>query len=337
MSRLTRTDFVSTNDEKTPTPINEKGHFTLKDAVLSHDELMSAILPERKMLLPWLPAGGLAMVSALRGIGKTFFAMDLAIKVASGGSFLKWDVENTAGVLYLDGEMPLGDLRDRYACFGNDKPENFYILSHQWYWKKSEQDLTITAPTIQREMFDYLDSRPTIKLIVLDNLSSLSNIREDKSDDWRESFLPFLIKCRRRGVAVVLVHHVNKSGEQRGTGAREDHLDASILLKPLGGEGNDGAQFKVEFTKCRGAYGEVLDPFSAKLIAGNDSYAWEIGDADIKVKDRLMILIRNSGSDGVTVTEAAEELEVTKGAISKAKNKLISDREISSGKRMRIN
>ena len=311
-----------------------KKKISLSDAVLSHDQLMEAQLPERKMMLPWLPEGGLALVSALRGIGKTFFGIDLAARIASGGSFLKWEVENTAGVLYVDGEMSLSDLRERYSCFGNDRPENFNILSHQWFWDKAETDLTITLPEIQNGIFEFLDSRPNVRLIVLDNLSSLSSIRENRSDDWRESFLPFLIKCRRRGVAVLLIHHVNKSGEQRGTGAREDHLDASIILKPLVGENNEGAQFKVEFTKCRGAYGEVIDPFSAKLITGGDLYEWEIGDADLKVKDRLTILIRNSGGDGITVTEAAEELEVSKGAISKAKGKLIDEGIIRAGKRM---
>ena len=78
-------------------------------------------------------------------------------------------------------------------------------------------------------------------------------------------------------VAVLLIHHVNKSGEQRGTGAREDHLDASIVLKPLGGESNEGAQFKVEFTKCRGAYGEVIESFSAILKKESDYFEWESG------------------------------------------------------------
>ena len=311
-------------------------NFSLNDAVLSHEQLMEADLPERKKLLPWLPEGGLIMVAAPRGIGKTFFGMDLAVKVASGGEFLKWEVENTAGVLYVDGEMPLGDFRERYSSFINHQPENFFILSHEWLWDKAETDLTITLKNIQDEMFDCLDSRPNIRLIVLDNLSSLSNIREDKSDDWRDRFLPFLIKCRRRGVAVLLIHHVNKSGEQRGTGAREDHLDASIVLKPLGGESNEGAQFKVEFTKCRGAYGEVIESFSAILKKEDDFYEWEIGDPDMKVKDRLVILIGNSGTDGVTVTEAAEELEVSKGAVSKAKSKLIEEGTIKAGKRMKL-
>jgi len=340
MSGLTRNDFglvelddsLANGNGQEHNPSKKK--FSLSDAVLSHNQLMEAELPERKMVLPWLPEGGLALVSALRGIGKTFFGMGLGVSVSSGGSFLKWEVKNTGGVLYVDGEMPLSDLRERYSRFGNDRPENFYIFSHEWFWNKTEKDLSITHPEIQKGIFDFLDSLPHIRLIVLDNLSSLSSIREDRSDDWRESFLPFLIKCRRRGVAVLLIHHVNKSGEQRGTGAREDHLDASILLKPLGGESNEGAQFKVEFTKCRGAYGEVIEPFSAKLITGGELYEWEIGDADLKVKDRLIILIRNSGSDGITVSEAADELEVTRGAVSKSKGKLIDEGIIRVGKRM---
>ena len=48
-------------------------------------------------------------------------------------------------------------------------------------------------------------------------------------------------------------------------------------MKPLGGESNEGAQFKVEFTKCRGAYGEVIDPFSAILKKESDYFEWESG------------------------------------------------------------
>ena len=74
--------------------------------------------------------------------------------------------------------MPLGDFRERYSSFINHQPENFFILSHEWLWDKAETDLTITLKNIQDEMFDCLDSRPNIRLIILDNLSSLSNIRE---------------------------------------------------------------------------------------------------------------------------------------------------------------
>ena len=50
------------------------------------------------------------------------------------------------------------------------------------------------------DILEELDKTNDYGVLIFDNLSSLSRIREDKADDWREYFLPFLIHCRRRGV-----------------------------------------------------------------------------------------------------------------------------------------
>lgn len=62
----------------------EDGAIDLSKAILDFDGLMNADIPERKLILPWLPEGGLAMVFAPRGLGKTFFGISLAVAVASG-------------------------------------------------------------------------------------------------------------------------------------------------------------------------------------------------------------------------------------------------------------
>ena len=251
---------------------------------------------------------------------------------------MKWCIQKPVGVLYVDGEMPLSDYRERVSNFTDEVPEGSFItLSHQSFYEKHEKDLDITCPQMQEAMIRLMDSKTELRLIIFDNLSSLAKIREDKSDDWREKCLPFLIVCRRRGVAVVLIHHTNKSGEQRGTGAREDHLDTSILLKPVASDDNDGAYFQVNFTKSRGVYGEEIEPFNAKLVKNLKGFLnWEIEDANINVKERLLKLIENSGSDGITVTDASEELEVSKSAISKGKTVLIKEGKIYSGKNMKL-
>ena len=49
-----------------------------------------------------------------------------------------------------------------------------------------------------------------------------------------------------------MLHHMNKTGGQRGTSGREDNLDISILLeKPSDYVPEDGARFVVNFTKAR--------------------------------------------------------------------------------------
>ena len=77
-------------------------------------------LPERKtMFSPWLPEQGLVMVYAERGIGKTYFALNVAHAVATGGS-------------YLNRQRPYGELYGRLPVARDDlvRPDNrlqFYI------------------------------------------------------------------------------------------------------------------------------------------------------------------------------------------------------------------
>ncbi len=64
-------------------------------------------LPERKMLFgPWLPEQGLVMAFSETGMGKTYFALNVAYAVATDGEYLGWQATEQQRVLYLDGEMP---------------------------------------------------------------------------------------------------------------------------------------------------------------------------------------------------------------------------------------
>src|SRR5689334_5206622 len=80
-------------------------------------EFMQMELPPRETVLdPVLKVGGLAMVYAPRGIGKTFFSLSLAYAIASGGEFLRWKAGQPRNVLIVDGEMPAAIMKERIAC-----------------------------------------------------------------------------------------------------------------------------------------------------------------------------------------------------------------------------
>lgn len=90
------------------------------------------------------------------------------------------------------------------------------------------------------------------KLLILDNLSTLApSLRENESDDWA-SFQNWILKLRKHGVSVLLVHHAGKSGQQRGTSRREDALDSVIVLRRAQGySACEGTAFEVHFEKTR--------------------------------------------------------------------------------------
>ena len=69
-----------------------------------------------------------------------------------------------------------------------------------------------------------------VDLLILDNLSPLcTNGSESASDAW-VPMQNWLLKLRRQGITVLLVHHAGTNGRQRGTSRREDALDTVIAL-----------------------------------------------------------------------------------------------------------
>jgi hypothetical protein len=80
----------------------------------------------------------------------------------------------------------------------------------------------------------------------------------------------WILRMRQRGLAVLLVHHSGKSGEQRGA-SRRDVLDTVIgLRRPVDYELQQGARFEVHVEKSRAYFGDAGRPFEASLASTPD-------------------------------------------------------------------
>ena len=192
------------------------------------EEFFQMKLPPREMLLgPWLPSQGLVMVFAGRGVGKTYFALAAAYAVASGGQFLKWEAPKARRVLYVDGEMPGVVMQERLAGIvgASDKeaPGDFLRLITPDLQEYGIPDLA--TPEGQERIEQQLAGA---ELVVLDNLSTLCRSgAENETESWGV-VQEWALSLRRRGISVMYVHHAGKSGQQRGTSAREDVLDSVV-------------------------------------------------------------------------------------------------------------
>lgn len=246
-----------------------------------------------------------------------FFALSLALSISTGEPFLKWQTSMTGGVLYVDGEMALAELRTRLISLQPDLPSILFLLSGETVFKLHERDLNLTETNAQTEISSIISKHQEIKVLIIDNISCLfRGLNEDSKNDW-EMIIPFLLLMRRRSIAVVLVHHAGKSGDQRGTSGREDLLDCVIKLEEPKGRQEDGANFIVKFTKSRSAYGDDIKSIHAALRLG-DGQPWSWKPYESSALDQVIGLVRS----GLThPTEIAEELSVTKGFISQLKRK----------------
>jgi putative DNA primase/helicase len=294
----------------------------LSKALVSFADLLKLEIPERQRYLSWLPEGGNTMVFGPRGIGKTFFQLALATSLTTGRPLWKWDCPKPTGVLYVDGEMQLDELRQRTIALMDTPPVAplVFLTGQLVYQRCRGKDLILTSDAMRQEVVKILDAHPEIGVVILDNISCLfSGINEDSKQDW-EPVNAWLIRLRHRGISTVLVHHAGKGGQQRGTSGREDSLDTVIqLAKPTGGDAREGCHFELSFTKCRSTTGEPVAPLDVRLETVDDRLQWVWTPLEVSMLERA----RQELAAGVQgATELAEVLGISKGYASKIIKKL---------------
>ena len=289
---------------------------------LGIDDLMALKIPEREMLLaPILPAKGLMMIHARRGGSKTFLALAMGLAVAGGTSLLRWSAPKPRRVLYVDGEMTLVDLQRRVAALKagigvNIPNESFRLLAAD---HTTVPDLASEAG--QRALDPLLDG---VDLLIIDNISTLCWTGSDNDSGSWTTIQEWILRLRRRGIAVLLVHHSGKSGEQRGTSRREDVLDTVIALRrPEDYQPQHGARFEVHIEKSRAHFGDAGRPFEASLVATPDGCAltWSASDLKPTHIDQAVALFRS----GVTVRAVTAQLGIGRSSAGRLRQKAQED------------
>jgi putative DNA primase/helicase len=173
------------------------------------------------LLAPILPERSLAMLYSPRGMGKSWLGLTIGLAVASGGPVLGWNAPAPRRVLLVDGEMVLCDLQTRFnlilAGLGSKIPNDGF---------RCLPPITVNSASISAApmVSENLSGISMVWTFSFWTICPLTNGSEGASYAW----LPmqnFLLRLRRRGVAVLLVHHAGVNGRQRGTSRREDALD----------------------------------------------------------------------------------------------------------------
>lgn len=265
------------------------------------------------ILEPWLHSQDLCMIFAARGIGKTHFALSIAFAVATGGTFAKWKAPKPRKVLYLDGELPGGVMQKRLLMHCPD------VEPQPGYLRIFTPDLLPDGRTLpdlslhdgQHAIDDMIEDA---ELVVVDNLSAWARSgRENEGESW-QPVADWILRLRRRGIAVILIHHAGKGGQQRGTSKREDLLDAVIgLSRPSDYDPSQGAVFVSEFTKARNLAGADAESLEFKLGGDEERAQWVWRTVESSTYDRIVALTK----DGLRPGEICAELEINKSTVSR--------------------
>jgi putative DNA primase/helicase len=288
--------------------------------ILTLNEFIGWPIPPREHLLyPIMPEQGLVLLYAPRGLGKTYVALGMGLAVSAGLRLFNWDGHRPHRILYIDGEMPARAMQERLGKLVKSLNLSDEALSNFSLLTPDIQNRTmpnLATPDGQEAVEPYLKD---IDLLIIDNIATLCRVgRENDTESW----LPvqgWLLDLRRRGLAVLIVHHAGKNGDQRGTSAKEDIMDTVInLRRPKDYQTEEGARFEVHLTKARGLSGSEARPFEAQLCDNGEALSWLVKD----LEDRESEAVRDLLEQGLSLRDIAKELDLSKSNVHRLKQKI---------------
>lgn len=152
--------------------------------------------------------GHLTLLVGAPGMGKSFLMLALAAGVAGGGVPVAGFDCDYGGVVVFDAENGQNEIHRRVHTL--DLFRNTRIA-----------DVSGGFSVIRdiEEIYDAAVPAP-VKLVVLDSLRTLApEVDENSSDEVTMMLSRLQSMARESGVACVILHHLNKSGDFRGSGA----------------------------------------------------------------------------------------------------------------------
>lgn len=293
------------------------GHGHQKLVALDFDEfLRMPVLPRETILSPWLFTQSINMVHAIRGVGKTHFALGIAYAASTGGDFLRWKAPKPVSVVYIDGEMPASSVQERLRAIqsaGGLTPDvgKFTIITPDLQ-DKAMPDLATEEG--QEEINAVIESVKA-ELIIVDNISCL--VRGQGKENDAESWLPvqqWSLRMRTEGRSILFIHHSGKGSTQRGTSKREDLMDIVIALRrPSGSSPTDGAIFEVHFEKNRGIHGDDVESFEAALQTDEQGrQTWAMRSVNDATSAKVIALLDDEWSQ----KDIAAQLDIKPSTVS---------------------
>jgi len=267
---------------------------------VSLSELMKTEFPEAKWIVQDLiPVEGIVALSGAPASYKTWFILDLAIKVAEGKPLFDQFETKQCSVLFIDEETGAQWIQKRIAKLSS----NFDIPIQLF----SQTGFKLSDKTIPRLL--YLIEKYEIGVIIFDSLVRINTAKDENSSLEIEDKVGRLFrKLTNAGVTVIFTHHHRKLGhlqksnpsqDMRGSGDILALVDSHIAL--------ERKKESVVVTQAKSRHNQELKPFSLNFITEDERFRLEFaGDVDV-FQDKKVV-----------ITEAIKELLTREG---KAMNK----------------
>lgn len=170
----------------------------------SAKELLAADLPPVEYIVDVIISKGLIILSAKSKMGKSWFALDLAIAVSSGADFLGFNT-NQGEVLYIDLENTKALTQQRLMKLlnGMDAPDGLTIAN----------DYSTMNDSFLEDITDYLENHKSTSLVIVDVFQKIKKSKSNNKadyDDIYENFTPLKELTEKYNISLILVMHDRK-------------------------------------------------------------------------------------------------------------------------------
>jgi hypothetical protein len=239
----------------TPVAATEIRPFVWSDG----DEFMKKNIPPRKVLLRTIKRGGAVYTEqsinqtfAWRGGGKTCLEFGKVRALATGGKFLNWEAPERVRVLYIEGEIPDGQMQERWKQIVGETDGYARLITidqqpeHSFPSFAAEEGMRRVEKTLTDMEAD--GWKPDV--LFLDSISTLFNVAANDEEIWM-IINPWLMSLRSRGLMVEYAHHAGKAGLSRSHSKQEDPLDVSIKLDTPQEKDPECLHFTLHYDKDR--------------------------------------------------------------------------------------
>ena len=261
--------------------------------LLSLDEIEPR-LDSRYLVKGWLDRGAASVVYGESNVGKTFFALDVALRVAAGRDWQGNRVADTLRpAIYVAGEGGFG-IRNRIEALRMEHPE--LIAGANLHLLPQPVDLVQDLPRLIQTMRD-LPAEPA--LVVIDTLARCMGSGDENSAQDMGKFVGAIDQLRAAtGAHVMVVHHSGKDTAKgaRGSSALRAAVDTEIELT------RTGLVVTAETRKQRDMpSGSVFGYTLRDVVIGNDEDGDEVTSAIVEPAEPVAKKPKLSGQQNVAM------------------------------------
>lgn len=296
----------------------------LSSAIRASNRIKPA-LRSRYLVKGWLDRGASSVVYGESNVGKTFFALNLALHVAAGDDWRGHRVprgEKWAGpVLYVAAEGGSG-INNRIEAMRHEHPDMMQRIDENGDFLLLSEALdlctSMDAEYLVGAIRDSITDKPP-SLIVIDTLArTMGGGDENTAKDMGQFIRSIDMLRKETGAHVMVIHHSGKDASKgaRGSGSLRAAVDTEIELTR-----NDGVVMaearKQRDMPCDGVFAYTLKSvFLGKDEDGDDVSSAVVSETDIQMADKRTKL---SGRAQVAL-DALKEVIRDKGRIIKSED-----------------